>query len=144
MKRYVSIEREESEQGETQVGLFVFSKNIPVFGKVLHVKWSYEDSLLVKLDQLIFDFENDIYLNCTYVHETEYFYSTRNVLETGNDSYEILTDKIAELSNLGDLIMMSDFNSRTGDLQDFYDFVKNNDEHEHMLEEECINVINKT
>ena len=65
-------------------------------------------------------------------------------METGNDSYEILTDKIAELSNLGDLIMMSDFNSRTGDLQDFYDFVKNNDEHEHMLEEECINVINKT
>ena len=76
MKRYVSIEREESEQGETQGGLFVFSKNIPVFGKVLHVKWSYEDSLLVKLDQLIFDFENDIYLNCTYMRP-----STSTLLE---------------------------------------------------------------
>ena len=35
MKGYVSIEREGSEQGETQGDLFVFSKKI--FGRVLHV-----------------------------------------------------------------------------------------------------------
>ena len=117
-----------------------FKKNI--WKGITCCTWSYEDGLLFKLDKIFFGFENDIYLICPYMRPST---STRNVLETGNDSYEILTDKIAELSNLGDIIMMGDLNSRTGDLQDFYDFLGDNDEHGHMLDEECINinVINK-
>ena len=97
-------------------GICIFiKKEIRKFIKVL--TWNeFEDGIVLKLDKSLFDFEHDVFLLCVYITPQS---SSRNNANTDIDPFEKLTNKIAELSPLGQLILLGDLNSRTGGLSDF-------------------------
>ena len=48
--------------------------------------------------------------------------SSRSHIDTNIDPFDILSNKIAEFTDLGDIILMGDFNARTGTLPDYDEF----------------------
>ena len=64
----------------------------------------------------MFGFEDDIFLICVYIRPQN---SSRNKINTSTDPFDKITDKIAELSSQGQVVLMGDLNSRTGHLNDF-------------------------
>ncbi len=97
-------------------GLCVFVKKEIEKG-IKCLNWDeFEDGLVIKLDKNLFGLEEDIFLVCVYIKPQR---SSRNDINTDIESFEKVTDKIAELSSLGQVILMGDLNSRTSSFTDF-------------------------
>ena len=85
---------------------------------VENVEWNFEDGLIFKLNKDFFGWADNIFTVFTYMKPAK---SQRNVLDAGTDEYERLYDKIAELSEEGEIILMGDMNARCATLNDCID-----------------------
>ena len=96
-------------------GLCVLIKNsINCYFEVLD--WENEDGLIFKVDKKNTLLESDLYFVFTYIRPNA---STRNDLSNENDPFDVLWQKVAELRNNNELIVIGDLNSRTSTLLDF-------------------------
>ena len=97
-------------------GLCIFVKKNISKG-VAEICWeNFEDGTVLKLDKTFFGFEEDLFLICTYMKPKS---SSRRKVDPDSEPYDKLLDKIAELSPLGEIMLMGDLNSRTYGLIDF-------------------------
>ena len=85
-------------------GLVCFFKH-EIWNGITCCPWHFEDGLVFKLDKFYFGFDNNVYLLFPYMRPNS---STRNILDTGVDTFEILADKVSELSNLGEIVIIGD------------------------------------
>ena len=93
-------------------GLCVLIKNsINCYFEVLD--WENEDGLIFKVDKKNTLLESDLYFVFTYIRPNA---STRNDLSNENDPFDVLWQKVAELRNNNELIVIGDLNSRTSTL----------------------------
>ena len=86
-----------------------------IWGGISCLPWDFEDGLLFQLDKTYFGFSDNAFLVCPYMRPST---SPRNILLTGIDTFELLSDKLSELYNKGDIILIGDMNARTGNLTD--------------------------
>lgn len=92
-------------------GIAVFVKQNLCYGITLH-KTANENILWLKLKKSFFNFPKDIYLGTVYFSPVNYERSHK--LDYLND----LENDLINISTMGEIILMGDFNSRTGILQD--------------------------
>ena len=93
---------------------------------VKEINWDFEDGVIFKLCKDFFNLQNDIYVLIPYMRPVN---SSRCNVDTGIDIFDILSNKLAELTDLGDIILMGDFNARTGTLPDYAEFEDKDDHH---------------
>ena len=91
-----------------------FSKSI--WKGISEIHWDFEDALIFKLDKIFFGLADDIFTIFPYMKPSK---SSRAILNAGNDDYDKLCAKVAELGEEGEIIIMGDMNARTGALIDF-------------------------
>jgi len=82
---------------------------------IIAMDWDFEDGLVMRLDKQCFGFNENVFLILPYVKPNT---SSRSTIDTGIDAFDIITNKIAELTSLGNIIIMGDLNARTGKLND--------------------------
>ena len=96
-------------------GLVVYIKE-HIWDGIKEYKWvDFENGVVLKLCKSYFNFKRDIFVVCPYLVPST---STRIITDTGVDIFDKLTDKLAELSDQGEIIVVGDLNSRTGTLND--------------------------
>ena len=96
-------------------GLCVFIKNeINRFFEL--VEWENEDCFIFKIDKNYTNIGKDLYLFCCYMRPST---STRNSFCDNLDVYDLLFNKITELRNENEIIIVGDLNSRCSTLQDY-------------------------
>ena len=90
------------------------------------INWDFEDGLIIRTKDIISCYNKFIYFVFVYMRPAM---STRNQFLDTYDSFDKLNDKIAELKNEGEFILIGDFNARTGNLKDIFDenITMNND-----------------
>ena len=71
------------------------------------------DFLWIKLDRKVFSLNKDIFICCVYIPPQG------SVMHIGKEYFETLQSEMLYYSVLGDVILLGDFNARTGGLQDF-------------------------
>ena len=86
-----------------------------IWGGITCLPWNFEDGLLFKLDKQFFGLLENIFLICPYMRPSS---SSRNILITEIDIFESISDKLSQLCNKGDIILIGDMNARTGNLID--------------------------
>ena len=80
---------------------------------IVKIQSQSSDILWIKLDQKYFGLNRDLYLACCYISPHN------SPVHIDNDIFEILNEEIAHLSNLGDVMLMGDFNSRISTLNEY-------------------------
>ena len=95
-------------------GLVFYVKEF-LLGGISECNWVFEDGLVFKLCKTFFGFTDDVYILFPYMRSAS---SSRNVIDDGIDVYDILVNKIAELSIDNDIIVIGDMNGRTAELED--------------------------
>ena len=75
------------------------------------VDWDFEDGMCFKLDKNFFKMTEDIFLLCVYMRSNA---STREDVSDGLNCYDVLCDQIASVSEHGGVIVVGDFNARSG------------------------------
>ena len=79
---------------------------------VQELKWDeYEDGMIFKLDKDYFSWENDVFLLFVYMRSVD---SSRENINVGLNCYDIVTEKLASVSDLGDIVIAGDMNARSG------------------------------
>ena len=116
-------------------GLVVFIHSSIVTG-VTEVDWDWEDGICLNLDHEYFNFQNDIYLLCTYIKPKN---SSRMDADTGLAHFDKLEVKISELKPVGDIIVMGDLNARTGNLKCVLNHASDNIAVENVFHEQFTN-----
>ena len=86
---------------------------------ITEVEWDFEDGLIFKFCKSFFNFSIDLHLIFPYMRPVD---SPRNLLESGADIFELLTNKIAELRDESEILIMGDMNSRLGTISDLNNF----------------------
>lgn len=71
------------------------------------------DILWARLDHTYFGLDRDIYLACCYIPPHN------SPVHTDQNVFEILNEEIAHLSNMGDIMLVGDFNSRIGNQTEY-------------------------
>ena len=92
-------------------GLCCFIRNSIIKG-VTEVSWDFEDGLCLKMDRLFFGWERDAYILFVYMKPIS---SSRGDLDIGVDGFETLENKIAEVSEMGNVMCLGDFNARVSE-----------------------------
>ena len=92
-------------------GIVIFIKNQIKEG-VCEEPWDFEDGVIIKLGKDFFGLEENVSLMCPYLSPSS---STRNAANAGIDVFDILFDKISEISNNGHVCLIGDLNSRIAD-----------------------------
>ena len=95
-------------------GIACFYKKSLSSGITLH-DWDFEDGICLKLDKVFFTLENDVFVLSPYIRPQS---SSRQDAETGPSHFDILEDKICELKQKGNIVVLGDLNARSGDLDD--------------------------
>lgn len=80
-----------------------------------NIDWDFEDALILKSKNHIAGTENYLYILFLYMRPA---YSSRSVITNENEVYTILYEKISEIRNNGELIILGDLNARTGVLSE--------------------------
>ena len=118
-------------------GLCVFIKNaIAEFFE--ECEWDFEDGFILKSKYLLKELEHFLYIVFAYMRPSS---SSRNEIANVNDVYECLLDKLTDIRNSGEIILIGDFNARTGKLTDIldpYDFDDDNFFEENIIAENYI------
>ena len=83
-----------------------------VAGGVSEIEWQYEDGMCFKLDKDFFGWEDDVFMLCVYMRASN---STREDMAEGLNCYDIVTEKLASVCNLGNVLILGDMNARIGD-----------------------------
>ena len=78
----------------------------------------------LKLDQAFFNIENDLYLCLAYCNPTSSSFTPPE-----GDIFELIENKVAEYSKLGDILICGDFNARTNIDSDYCSFDSELSEH---------------
>ena len=86
-----------------------FRKNVAK--GVSEMKWLFEDGMCFKLDKDYFGWERDVILLFVYMRARD---STREDMNVGLNCYDIVTDKLASIKDIGDVILVGDMNARVG------------------------------
>ena len=103
-------------------GLCVLIKNnIDCYFEIFD--WDNEDGLIFKVNESNTLLECDLYILFCYLRPNS---STRSDIENESDPFDILFQKVAELRNNNEIIIIGDLNSRTSTLQDFISFEDSN------------------
>ena len=87
-------------------GLICYFKN-EIWKGISKCEWDFEDGLLFKLCKTFFNLEHDLYLVAIYVKPAS---SSRDDL----NGFDFLTDKLSEVYDYGEIVVMGDLNARTG------------------------------
>ena len=81
----------------------------------------YEDFLWVSFNNKYFDIPDNLYMCCVYIpHEHSVFHEER-----GTDPYKILAEETANYQSKGSILLMGDFNSRVGTIQENWEHSNN-------------------
>ena len=75
------------------------------------VDWSFEDGICLKLCKHVFKMNNDVFLLCVYMRSTG---STREDINDTVNCYDVLCDQVARICKQGDVVIVGDYNARTG------------------------------
>ena len=120
-------------------GVVCFIKNHIKEG-ISEEQWNFDDGIIIKLDKVFFGLEENISLICPYLSPSS---STRNAANVGIDVFDILFDKISEVSNNGQVCLIGDLNSRIADFN--YPSMLDDDddddqelEHDYLITEKSI------
>ena len=76
------------------------------------MSWGFEDGICLKMDRFFFGWERDAYLIFVYMKPIT---SSRGDLDNDVSCFETLENKIAEVSNLGNVMCLGDFNARVSE-----------------------------
>ena len=95
-------------------GLIVYIKE-NIWDGIKEINFEFEDGILITLCKSFFKLNNDIHIYAVYLKPIN---SSRRSTDTNIDPFEIVIDKIAELYEYEDIILLGDLNSRTGNLND--------------------------
>ena len=104
-------------------GLVCFIKK-NIFKGVKNINWEYEDGIVIELNKIFFGFNDNLYIIAPYIKPST---SSRNVITCDSDAFDVVTDKLADLSPKGDVLIVCDLNARTGSLEE-YTNITDNDE----------------
>ena len=75
------------------------------------VDWSFDDGFCFKLDKHIFKTNDDVFLLCVYMPSNT---STREDINDRVNCYDELSDQVARISKKGVVVIVGDFNARSG------------------------------
>ena len=65
---------------------------------------------------MFFGFEDNLFIIAPYIKPAN---SSRNIITCDTDVFDIVADKIADLTSRGEVLIMCDLNARTGSLEDY-------------------------
>lgn len=83
--------------------------------KAISVVKESEYSVWIKICKTYFKLDKDIYVGGVYLPpEKSTFYMTKQ-----DDPWGIIENEVMQFQNVGEVVMLGDFNARTGDLKDF-------------------------
>ena len=91
-------------------GIVCYFRNEIVQG-ITEIEWNFEDGMCFKLDKHFFNMTDDVFLLCVYMRSNT---STREDINDGLNCYDILYEQVAKFSRQGGLIVVGDFNARSG------------------------------
>ncbi len=81
-----------------------------------------KDYLWIKLDKVFFGLREDIYMCNVYIPpEKSDLHKTSDL-----DYFDNLQDDIAQYSSMGEIIVVGDMNSRTGEVKEKYELMEKN------------------
>ena len=103
-------------------GLCVFIKN-SIANLFQYIEWNNEDGMLFKICNNNTYLSKDIYLFFCYMRPDS---SSRNDLISDIDVFDNLNNKICDLRNDNEIIVIGDLNSRCGTLKDFITNIDSN------------------
>ena len=83
--------------------------------RVHEEEWDYEDGLCFELDKAFFGLKEDIFVLCVYMKPNA---SSRECINVDVDCYDVLEEKLADVSDRGGVIVMGDMNARTGEKEE--------------------------
>ena len=95
-------------------GIVCYFRNKYVKG-VSVVDWSFNDGICFKLDKHVFNMKNDLFLLCVYMRSST---STREDVNDGANCYDELCDQVSRVSKHGGIVIVGDFNARSGVKED--------------------------
>ena len=96
-------------------GLVCYLKN-DIYKGVNNIDWDYEDGMVLNFNKVFFGYRDNIYVIVPYIKPES---SSRNLINDDIDTFDKISDKVAELSTKGEILILCDLNARIGELNDF-------------------------